>query len=163
VAHQAGAAAWPGVDLSLDDFTRHVETLLAAGDAAEVLARQGEDLFLACACAQGDSRAIELFSRYVLGAVPAMVGHIVPEPALLDDLLQSLQEQLLLPGECSPPRIAAYRGTGSLAAWVRVTATRAAIRTKKRAARFNDETLLDVRSEGSAANENDRRPRSGRQ
>jgi RNA polymerase sigma-70 factor (ECF subfamily) len=149
VAHEAGAAAWPGVDLSIDDFARHVERLLAGSDVAEVLARQGEDLFLACACAQGNLRAIELFSRYVLSSVPAMVGHILPECALVDDLLQSLHEQMLVPCESSPPRIAAYRGTGSLAGWVRITATRAAIRMKKSAARFTGEKLLDPRPEVS--------------
>jgi RNA polymerase sigma-70 factor (ECF subfamily) len=150
LAHQAGAAAWPGVALSVDDFARHVEALLGGGDGADVLARQGEDLFLACACAQGDTRAIEHFSRCVLSVVPAMVGHILPERALLDDLLQTLQEQMLVRRESSPPRIAAYRGTGSLAGWVRVTATRAAIRMKKRAARFAEETLLEGRPEASA-------------
>jgi RNA polymerase sigma-70 factor (ECF subfamily) len=149
LAHRAGAAAWPGVELSINDFARHVEALLAGGDGGDLLARQGEDLFLACACAQGDSRAIEHFSRSVLGAVPAMVGHILPECALLDDLLQSLTEHILVPGETSPPRIAGYRGTGSLAGWVRIAATRAAIRMKKRAARFTDETLLEGRSDAS--------------
>ena len=50
-AHEAGIAAWPGVDLSVDDFARHVETLVVGSGAAEILARQGADLFLACACA----------------------------------------------------------------------------------------------------------------
>jgi RNA polymerase sigma-70 factor (ECF subfamily) len=151
VAHEAGAAAWPGIDLSVDDFAQHVETLLTGSNGAEVLARQGEDLFLACACARGDSRAIELFSRYVLSAVPAMVGHILPGGPLLDDLLQSLHEQMLVRRESGPPRIAAYRGTGPLAGWVRITATRAAIRMKKNAARFSEEITLEGRPAGSAA------------
>jgi RNA polymerase sigma-70 factor (ECF subfamily) len=145
-AHEAGIAAWPGVDLSLDAFARHVETLPVEGGAAEVLARHGEDLFLACACALGIPRAVELFSRHYLGAVNAMVGHMLPR-ALLEDLVQSLHEQMLVRRGTTPPGIAAYRGTGPLAAWVRITATRAAVRTRKRAARFADETLVDGRHE----------------
>jgi RNA polymerase sigma-70 factor, ECF subfamily len=150
-AHEAGANAWPGVDLSLDDFARHVEALRDGRGGAEALARQGEDLFLACACAQGNARAIELFSRYVLSAVPAMVAHILPKGALLDDLLQSMREQLLVRRESAPPRIAAYRGTGPLAGWVRITATRAAIRLKKGAARFTEDVTLDGRADASTA------------
>jgi RNA polymerase sigma-70 factor (ECF subfamily) len=149
-AHVAGIAAWPRVELSVDDLARHVETLLVGSGAAEILARHGADLFLACACALGNPRAVELFSQHYLGAVKAMVGHILPR-ALLEDLVQSLHEQMLVRRGTTPPGIAAYRGTGPLAAWVRITATRAAVRMKKSAARFTDETVADGPHEVSGA------------
>jgi RNA polymerase sigma-70 factor (ECF subfamily) len=142
-AHDTGAAAWPGVELSVDDFACHVERLVARCDRAEVLARHGDDLFLACACTHGDPRAIALFSRSVLSTVPAMVGHLLPKGARVEDLVQSLHEQMLVGRSGSPPGIAAYRGAGPLAGWVRITATRAAVRMKKSAARCVHETLVD--------------------
>jgi RNA polymerase sigma-70 factor (ECF subfamily) len=129
-------ATWPGVDLSLEDFARHVETRVAGSDAADVLLRYGDDLFLACACARGDTRAIELFSMHFLGAVPLMVARILPQGPLVEELVQSLHEAMLVARGSAPPHIAAYRGTGSLAAWVRVSATRAAVHAKNRAARY---------------------------
>jgi len=142
-AHQAGAEAWEGVTLPFEDFARHVEACLAGTDANEVLARQGKDLYLACACAQGDARAIELFSTRYLGAVPAMVAHIVPRAALVEELVQSLHETMLVRRGESPPQIAGYRGTGSLAGWVRISATRAAVRMKKRAFDLAEQPMVD--------------------
>jgi RNA polymerase sigma-70 factor (ECF subfamily) len=134
-AHATGSASWPGVALSIEDFARHVEERVE-GDANEILTRHGDDLFLACACARGDARAIELFSKQFLGAVPTMVARIVPPGELMDELVQSLHELMLVRRASAPPHIAEYRGTGSLAGWVRISATRAAVRMKNRAARF---------------------------
>jgi RNA polymerase sigma-70 factor (ECF subfamily) len=141
-AHASGAAAWPGVGLSLEDFARHVDARLAQGNAAEAIMRHGDDLFLACACAQGNQRAIELFSKHLLGAVPAMVARVLPQGALVEELVQSLHEAMLVGREGSPPQIAGYRGSGSLAGWVRISAMRAAIRMKNRVARFASEAHI---------------------
>jgi RNA polymerase sigma-70 factor (ECF subfamily) len=135
-AHRAGAAAWSGIELSVEDFAQHVEARLSHADASEVLAQHGADLYLACACARGNAQALELFSTRHLGAVPAMVAHIVPA-SRIDELVQSLRESMLVGHGEQPPNIATYRGTGPLGGWVRVSATRAAIRLKKRDARVN--------------------------
>jgi RNA polymerase sigma-70 factor (ECF subfamily) len=112
------------------------------GNAAEVIMRHGDDLFLACACANGDERAIEFFSQHFLGAVPAMVARVLPNRSLVEELVQSLHEGMLVPREASPPQIAGYRGTGSLAGWVRISAMRAAVRMKNRVARFAPESHI---------------------
>ena len=140
-AHESGTAAWPGVDLSLEDFARHVKARVATEDAIDVLMRHGDDLFLACACARGDRRAVELFSQNFLGAVPVIVARIVPH-ALIEELVQSLHEVMLVRRDGSPPHIAEYRGTGSLAGWVRISATRAAVRMKNRAARLDRKSVV---------------------
>src|SRR5262245_52853691 len=51
----AGRAAWPSLDLSDDDFLKHIgERLTSAPDAPRaLLAIHAGDLFLACACAHG--------------------------------------------------------------------------------------------------------------
>jgi RNA polymerase sigma-70 factor (ECF subfamily) len=139
-AHASGLAAWPGVALPVSAFADHVEERLGRAGAMRRLAQHGEDLFLACACARGDPRAIELFSTQLLATLPPIVSRIVRSDALVEELVQSLHEMILVRrGEETPPRIAEYRGTGSLLGWVRVTATRAAVRMKKRAGRFASE------------------------
>jgi RNA polymerase sigma-70 factor (ECF subfamily) len=127
------------VALSLEDFERHV-----AENVKESQITHAADLFLACACSHGDPRAIDHFSREFMKAVPAIVGGIVVRPELVDDLVQSLREMLLVKRDASsPPRIATYRGTGSLAGWVRISATRAAVRAKRRAGARAEQTLAD--------------------
>jgi len=107
-------------------------------------------VYLTCACASGDARAIELFSAQFLAAVPAIVARIVPSEVLVEELVQALRETILVRrGETLPPRIAEYRGTGSLAGWVRVSATRAAVRMKKRVGRLTNDADVGDRAAAS--------------
>jgi RNA polymerase sigma-70 factor (ECF subfamily) len=131
-AHRSGQRAWPGVAVTAEAFATHVAGLLPPG-AAELPPRLcTDDLFLACACVHGDLRAVDFFSTRILSSVPAAVARVSTSSAFVEDLQQTLREVLLVGRAGSPPRIGEYRGTGPLAAWVRVTAVRTAIRMKQR-------------------------------
>jgi RNA polymerase sigma-70 factor (ECF subfamily) len=143
-ACRAGRCAWPGVELAEDDFARHVEALLPAGTS--VVPPHAEDLYLACACARGNARAISFFSARFLADVPVAVARISTDSTFVEELVQSLRETMLVGGPSAAPRIAEYRGTGPLGGWVRVSAVRAALRMKEQQRRATPDANIEAKA-----------------
>jgi RNA polymerase sigma-70 factor (ECF subfamily) len=131
-AYESAKKAWPGIAISVEEFALHLASVLPRDAAAIPAGLHTDDLFLACGCAKGDRHALELFSSRVLSIIPASVSRISTSPAFVDELTQHMRELLLVGRSESRPRIGEYRGTGPLVAWVRISATRAAIRMMKR-------------------------------
>jgi RNA polymerase sigma-70 factor (ECF subfamily) len=121
---EAGRSAWPELAAHVD-----AEAFSAWGRAREVgEAVRAGDLFLACACAAGAPGALEIFERTILARVGSFVARIDGSAAFADELRQSLRT-LLFVG--AAPKIADYAGRGPLEAWIRVVATREALRLKR--------------------------------
>lgn len=131
-ALDAARAAWPDLDVTAETFALFVAAKLPAGEpaaAAAVAALHAADLYLACACARGDARALAHFESLcapVVGWVAARLGASAEQR---DDLAQVVRRQLLAPrappgGGPSSPRVGDYGGRGALSAWVRVVAMR---------------------------------------
>ncbi|ATB36596.1 DNA-binding regulatory protein [Cystobacter fuscus] len=120
----AGEGAWPTVKLAPEAFLRHLARHLPAPGTPEEALRQlhAADLYLACACAEGEPQALLAFEQHVLRKVPARLGSL--PAATLDEVLQMLRQRLLLGMGGAPPRIADYAGRGPLRAWVRIVAAR---------------------------------------
>ncbi|NMO21090.1 sigma-70 family RNA polymerase sigma factor [Pyxidicoccus fallax] len=126
-AHLArGREAWPTVTLGPEPFLRHLARHLpdAEGPADALGQLRAADLYLACACAEGEPQALELFERHVLQKVSARLG--VPPGVSLDEVLQVARQRLLLGVAGSAPKIVEFSGRGSLAGWVRIVASRIA-------------------------------------
>lgn len=87
------------------------------------------DLALALGCLQQHPIAIALLDEKLLSKLGAFVGRVDGSPSFIDELRQSLREHLLVG---AAPRIGAYEGRGSLEGWLRITATRMALRLKQR-------------------------------
>ncbi len=124
-------AAWPDLDLPAPVFLQHIAGLIGGGEAGPALdALHAEDLYLACACAQGLPAACAAFDQQCLAQVPAWLSGRVPPgvlAALAEEVQQALRERLLVAGPGAAPRIARYGGRGRLAAWVRISALRMAV------------------------------------
>jgi RNA polymerase sigma-70 factor (ECF subfamily) len=75
---------------------------------------------------------VAVLERDYLGAVAAHVARVDPSPLFADEVRQALRERLLL-GE--RPKIAEYKGSGPLGAWIRVAALRVALNLKAAAGR----------------------------
>lgn len=100
----------------------------SAIDAAAIERLQVVDLYLACAAAAGDAKAIALAEAELVPAVRQAAGRIDATPAFVDEVTQRARTKLLVgDGAGAPPAIGGYRGTGPLARWVRVVATRIAL------------------------------------
>lgn len=142
----AGRAAWPG--LTLDEPTFHAELerrLDAATDRTVALERlRPDDLYLACACARGEVRAIVAFEARYASVIGRAVARFARTPEKRDELRQLLRERLFVASPGGQARIASYTGQGHLENWIRVAAVRAfmnAERGKKPVSSVDDESF----------------------
>ena len=134
-------ARWPAIDLDGERFFRHL--LDRAPDRAALAKVHAADLYLACACADGNRRALAHLEASFLAQVPAWVATTDRSRAFADEVAQELRHRLLVAGDDGPPRISQYVGRGPLGAWLRMAATRIALRLKSRdpAASVDDRSL----------------------
>ncbi len=133
---EAARGAWPGVDLAPDVFLPYLAERVPAGEAAAVALTRMRvtDLFLACACAAGDARALAHLERAFLPAISDYVRRLDPAGPFADEVREVMRERLLVRDGERAPRIAAYKGEGPLGGWLRVVAIRTA-RNLRRAQR----------------------------
>ncbi len=107
------------------------------------------DLYLAAACARGDSRALRWFER---SCGPELDRVIARSPGLglsAAEFGQLVIVRLILAEPERQAKILSYRGQGSLRAWVRVTAARLVIDlSRRRAEPAGSDALLDQLSGG---------------
>ncbi|QRO02834.1 transcriptional regulator [Archangium violaceum] len=116
-------AHWPGVDLDGARFAAHLARHLPADSTPEALERLHlPDLYLAHACAEGVPAAHAAFEAHLLSEVNVAVARLKLPPAALDEVRQLVRQKMLVPGPDTPPKLAAYPGTGPLSGWVRAAA-----------------------------------------
>jgi RNA polymerase sigma-70 factor len=135
LAHHVKACQeqWPVVQFPAELFIKHLAERLpdvSPETALEPLLAElslGE-LYLACGCLHGNRSAIELFDRNYLAKLPAHLRNPNQSEALIEDVCQQVRMKLLLTTPESAPKIGDYKGRGALMSWVRVTASRMAIR-----------------------------------
>jgi RNA polymerase sigma-70 factor (ECF subfamily) len=130
---ECGERAWPGVKLTPQAFSIHLRAVLpATTDPATLPTLHGEDLYLAAACALGNTRAIAAFEETYLPQVSGYIASIGRDPAFVDEVRQQLREKLLVQSEEGRPKICEYTGRGPLGAWLRVVCVRLALNLKRR-------------------------------
>ncbi len=154
-----GQSRWPGVEISEEQLSRHLERL---GVSAEADHPHAEDLYLACACCERVPSALEAFHRELMPEVRAAARRIDASPDFADELTQAATLRLLFGSSDGEPRLATYAGTGPLRAWIRIAAMRMAmnaIRDGRRYLLVEDEAFLDL-PDGSALSPGDRKTRS---
>lgn len=125
-AWEAARAAWPGVEVPLDELVAY-----AAARGAPPGGPLG-DLYLACACARGDAAALRAFEASLIPGVRSALGAMRLPPDQVDEALAILRRDLFS-GEA--PKIRAYEGQGELRGFLRVTATRIALKLGRRTKR----------------------------
>jgi RNA polymerase sigma-70 factor (ECF subfamily) len=103
-----------------------------------------EDFYLACAALKKNAAALAQVSQLLEAQLPAL-RHLRLSPAELDDVKSALLADLFIAPEGRRPRLERYSGTGPLAGWLRVVATREALNMVRKTAREispGDDTLL---------------------
>jgi RNA polymerase sigma-70 factor (ECF subfamily) len=141
---RAGRDLCPAPALADETFLSHLGRKLAAvADPAEALERlHGPDLFLACACASGDSTAVARLETLV-GRLDNTLRRIGLATAAIEEAKQRLRDHLLV-GGAAGPAILSYSARGPLQAWIRVAAVRIAIklaRSEQREVPLQDDAL----------------------
>jgi RNA polymerase sigma-70 factor (ECF subfamily) len=128
----AGRAAWPEIAVS--------DAAIASRIGDDVDADHDADLYLAIALAAGDPAAIRAFEARLVPEIDVALRRLRLPAGTADEVKQALRFELLV-GDGSP-KIADYAGRGELAAWLRVTATRKALKLVRRTGR--EQTLDDI-------------------
>jgi RNA polymerase sigma-70 factor (ECF subfamily) len=123
---------WPGVGEDEVGYVRHLAAWLASRETGpEEFSRVRPELWLAYACANGESKAIAAleaeFFPEILHAVRGMGSG-----AVADDLEERLRRDLFVGETGRTPKIAEYAGRGPLRKWLRVVALRLALPMKQR-------------------------------
>lgn len=136
-ALEEGRKAWPEIRLGEDALGR----FLGSREGSLQLA----DLYLACACLEGDRAALETLERSVLSQVGSAVRKIDDSSDFATELTQLTRTRLLV-GD-GKPRLREYAGKGSLVGWTKAVAVRLALNEKRRTDRelpTDDDDLPEV-------------------
>lgn len=148
---ERGSRAWPQLALPAGRFAEHLGRCLApaapAVDQLEALAI--EELYLACACAEGVPGAAAALDRAYLSRLPELLGRLGLPPFVVDEARQILAVRLLTASPGSTPRIASFRGRGGLRVWLRVAAARIAIDVQRQQVVAGPSQMLQPPTAGS--------------
>jgi RNA polymerase sigma-70 factor, ECF subfamily len=140
----AGRAAWPDVKVSETTIGNRLAARLAEDPEARLESLHDADLYLAMALAEGDNAALKVFEAELVPQVDVALRRLRLAGGTADEVKQALRFELLV-GNDGYRRIADYAGRGELAAWLRVSATRKALKVIRKTDREEtlDEILLD--------------------
>src|SRR5262249_2722135 len=112
LAHQiaAGRAAWPQIRVDDADFARFLAHRVGHGEdlVAELRELPAADLYLACACAAGDPRAIAAFEAAYFANVDTAVAAMRAPFGSADEVKQILRTRFFVPVDGRPPAIADF-------------------------------------------------------
>jgi RNA polymerase sigma-70 factor (ECF subfamily) len=142
------AEAWPASWVPRAVFAAYVHERASAEDKLSEGAIGA--MYLACACLRGVAPALKAFDEKYLPDIRRAGARAGLDPDGVAELAQALREELLVGRNGSRATLGDYRGRGDLAGWVRVVATRAAVKMKKRAPHRSSESDLE-RFEARAA------------
>lgn len=136
----AGRAAWPGIEVSHEVITESLEQRLRDDPQMVMDDLKDADLYLAMALTRKDPAAVRAFEDKLVPQMDVALRRLRLAGGTADEVKQALRVELLADG-----KIADFAGRGELAAWVRVSATRKALKLVRRADREEtlDEILLD--------------------
>lgn len=121
---QAACDTWPEVSTSVQQLEAHLRS--ADIDTSRLSDERLSDLYLVCACAEGNASAIAAFDERHTPQIRRVAVQFFAGPNA-DDFVQQALAHLLVPRQDRPPRVAAYAGSGSLGAFVRMVTSRLAI------------------------------------
>jgi RNA polymerase sigma-70 factor (ECF subfamily) len=130
-AYAQGRAGWPSLTVSETEFADRLQQSLSstARPAAALDALHAADLYLACACARSDPRALAELEP-LFAASRSAIEKVLGSSLWADDTLQQVRRKVVTAID-GPARIAEYSGRGPLKAWIRTIATRAALDMKR--------------------------------
>jgi RNA polymerase sigma-70 factor, ECF subfamily len=134
-AVNAARAHWGEVNVPPERFAGHLAGRLPPTCAGRPVSEALEqvrvaELYLAFACALELPAALHALEENYLRSLPAMLSHLKVPDATLDEVCQRLRVHLLVRDGAATPRIAEFAGRGTLASWIRVAATREALKLK---------------------------------
>jgi RNA polymerase sigma-70 factor, ECF subfamily len=124
-------AAWPDLDVDADALAARLTGLV--GDDADpegALAKiHVADVYLTVALAAGHCDALSALERDYLPDLRTTLSRMGLTASAIDETLQVMREELLVPRAGAPARILNYGGRGQLRGWLRSVAARTGLRS----------------------------------
>jgi RNA polymerase sigma-70 factor (ECF subfamily) len=145
----AGRAAYPDIAVADERFAAEIMRRMGEGATAEqVAALHGDHLYLAIACAGGDTTAIARFDAELLDEVDACAKRTRALPDQAAEVRAHLRRILFVSEPGRPSAVSAYSGRGNLRSYIRVIATRELVRVINKGKREVgvEEEILDLLS-----------------
>src|SRR6185295_5822649 len=126
----------PTVRVPPDVFAAYLRDRLPPGVAPSTALRRmhASDLYLACACAHGDPDAIAMFEQRCLGQLDGALSKMGIARDVIAEVKQEIRYRVLV-GDGGRAEIIDFGGRGDLRGWVRVMATRQALKRQCHARR----------------------------
>jgi RNA polymerase sigma-70 factor (ECF subfamily) len=119
--------AWPKLRVSPERYVQHLAAQIGSDDdVQQSLGKVSTDLYVACACIDGNDQALAIFDSHFLRPVTAYVARVNRNESLSTEVEQVVRAKLLLGTRDAQPLLATYRGRAPLGAWLRVVAVRTA-------------------------------------
>lgn len=134
----AAQAAWPKVTLPRDRYEREVTARLE--DGASLASLHASDLYLAVACAAGDSAALAAFEAAFAPDITRALTKLSLRGPDATELTQTLRHKLFVAEAGAQGRIATYSARGPLRAWLRALVVHEALSEHRRRGRHEHET-----------------------
>lgn len=137
----AGRAAWPDIALSEDALAEGIAERLRNDPETRSEEAHDADVYLAIALAAQDKAALKIFEDTLIPQIDVALRRLRLAGGTADEVKQALRFELLVGDQ----KITDYAGRGELAAWIRVSATRKALKITRKLDREEtlDEILLD--------------------
>lgn len=147
--YEKARAAWPAFAVERAAFEAF---FTERGLAIEALDEaRAADAYLVIGCLAGDPAAVTALVKGPLAACESSLRRHLPSPEARADELQAMTVHMLTAGDADPdnPRLAQYHGRAALEAWLRISATRRALRRLEREGRnvAYDQVAFDKASE----------------
>ncbi len=153
-AWKLASEEWSGVSISLPEFRAYVAervrpdpdvAMPTGGDSMDDSSfAHASDLYLACALAQGDARATQLFEEKILPGVDLAVRRVDSSSQFANEMRQETLVHLFVAANGERRRIENYLGRGPLRSWTQVTAIRLAYSAKRRSSRDPSASLSEA-------------------
>jgi RNA polymerase sigma-70 factor (ECF subfamily) len=143
--HERARQAWPELSVSREEFAAYLAARAPGGgiDGGRIDDGRLGELYLACACARGEGRALAAFDQAYGRDVDRAFARVRPAGIAADDARQILWQKLFVGGAERRPRILDYAGRGGLRAWTRMTAVRTFIDLARERSDQRSEVALD--------------------
>lgn len=124
----------PGARLSVESWLAYVASKLDPGIGL-MHTLEGvhlDELYVVAGCLSGDRKSLELFEQLYGGVVSSTVAKLRIDADARDEVTQEVMSGLLVPRSGEPAKLQNYSGRGSLGSYLKVIATRTALRRKRR-------------------------------
>lgn len=127
--YERGRRGWPQLSVPFDSFAARVSRAVEHEDdpQAAMVDLRAEELYLACACAQGDERGIAAFKTSYEGWLTSTLLQMGYSAESADDILQQVWIRLFVRVSARAAKIETFSGRGSLAGWLRTLTIRVAL------------------------------------